>query len=110
MAEENDVHLVVLGFPKNMDNTLGERAEKTLAFQKRLQRDLYRVEVVLWDERLSTKGVERPLFEMGLDRKERKQYVDKMAAAYILQGYLDAHPLRKEDKPLDTTDHTPEAR
>lgn len=91
LAEENDVHTIVLGLPKNMNNTLGERAEKTMAFKKRLERDLYQVEIVLWDERLSTVGAEHPLMDMGMNRAKRKQYIDKMAAAYILQGYLDAH-------------------
>ena len=62
----------------------------TLAFKKRLERDLYQVEIVLWDERLSTVASERPLLEMGYDRHRRKKIVDNMAAAYILQGYLDA--------------------
>ena len=90
LTDENNIHTVVLGFPKNMDNSLGERAEKTLAFKKRLERDLYQVEIVLWDERLSTVASERPLLEMGYDRHRRKKIVDNMAAAYILQGYLDA--------------------
>lgn len=90
LADENGIHTVVLGYPKNMDNSVGERAEKTLAFKKRLERDLYQVEVILWDERLSTVASERPLLEMGYDRHKRKKIVDNMAAAYILQGYLDA--------------------
>ena len=90
LAEENDVHTIVLGYPKNMNNTAGERAEKTLAFKKRRERDLYQIEIVLWDERLSTTGASHPLAEMGMNRIKRKQYIDKMAAAYILQGYLDA--------------------
>ena len=97
LAQENDVHTIVLGFPKNMNNTLGPRAEATLNFKKRLERDLYQVEIVLWDERLSTIGAEHPLMEMGMTREKRKQYIDKMAAAYILQGYLDAHRPENED-------------
>ena len=97
LAQENDVHTIVLGFPKNMNNTLGPRAEATLNFKKRLERDLYQVEIVLWDERLSTIGAEHPLMEMGMNREKRKQYIDKMAAAYILRGYLDAHRPENED-------------
>ena len=97
LAQENDVHTIVLGLPKNMNNTLGARAEATLNFKKRLERDLYQVEIVLWDERLSTIGAEHPLMEMGMNREKRKQYIDKMAAAYILQGYLDAHRSENED-------------
>ena len=98
LAEENDVHKIVLGLPKNMNNTLGERAEKTLAFKRRLERDLYRVEILLWDERLSTRMAEKPLLERGLDRHQRKRVVDQIAAVYILQGYLDAQgaPGRRE--------------
>ncbi len=97
LAEENDVHKIVLGLPKNMNNTLGERAEKTLAFKRRLERDLYRVEILLWDERLSTRMAEKPLLERGLDRHQRKRVVDQIAAVYILQGYLDAQRARREE-------------
>ena len=97
LAQENDVHTIVLGLPKNMNNTLGARAEATLNFKMRLERDLYQVEIVLWDERLSTIGAEHPLMEMGMNREKRKQYIDKMAAAYILQGYLDAQRSENED-------------
>ncbi|HIR36012.1 MAG TPA: Holliday junction resolvase RuvX [Candidatus Faecimorpha stercoravium] len=98
LAEENDVHTIVLGLPKNMNNTLGERAEKTLAFKRRLERDLYQVEVLLWDERLSTRMAEKPLLERGLDRHKRKQVVDQIAAVYILQGYLDARKTQGENE------------
>lgn len=91
LCEENDVHQIILGLPKNMNDTLGERAEKTLAFKKRLERDLYQVEIILWDERLTTRQAERPLMEMGKDQKERKKVVDQLAAMLILQSYLDAH-------------------
>lgn len=89
LTEQYDVHTVVLGFPKNMNNTEGERCEKTLAFKKRLERDLYQVEIVLWDERLTTVSAEAPLKEMGVRRENRKQYIDQIAASIILQGYLD---------------------
>ena len=98
LAEENDVHTIVLGLPKNMNNTLGERAEKTLAFKRRLERDLYQVEILLWDERLSTRMAEKPLLERGLDRHKRKQVVDQIAAVYILQGYLDARKTQGENE------------
>ena len=103
LVKEFEVGAVVLGFPKNMNNTLGPRAEKTQAFQRRLNRDLYQVEVTLWDERLSTRAAESVLqmADMG-DRRQRKQYVDKMAAAYILQGYLDSlHNKKQSEKGHD---------
>ncbi|MCI8633174.1 MAG: Holliday junction resolvase RuvX [Lachnospiraceae bacterium] len=91
LCEENEVRTIVLGLPKNMNGSLGERAEKTLAFQKRLQRDLYQIEILLWDERLTTRQAEQPMIEVGMDRKKRKQVVDQLAAVLILQSYLDAH-------------------
>ena len=97
LCAEYNAERIVLGLPKNMNNTLGARAEATLNFKKRLERDLYQVEIVLWDERLSTIGAEHPLMEMGMNREKRKQYIDKMAAAYILQGYLDAQRSENED-------------
>ena len=98
LCEEYDVHTVVLGLPKNMNDTLGERAELTMEFQKRLQRDLYLVEVVLWDERLTTRQAEIPMLEAGMRYQKRKQVVDQMAAALILQSYLDAHQKQVKEK------------
>lgn len=89
IVEEQAVSLIVLGYPKNMNNTAGPRAEKSEAFKKRLERDLYQVEVLLWDERLTTREAEIPLLESRMNRGQRKKVVDKMAAALILQSYLD---------------------
>ena len=89
LCEENEIKLIVLGLPKNMNNTEGQRAEKSRAFKKRLERDLYLVDVLLWDERLTTREAEIPLLESGMRREQRKKVVDKMAAAIILQSYLD---------------------
>lgn len=94
LIEEYDVGEIVLGFPKNMNNTIGERAEKTLAFQEMLERRTG-LPVKLWDERLTTVEANRTLIEGGVRREERKQYVDKLAAVYILQGYLDYIGLQK---------------
>ena len=91
LCEEQDVHLVVLGNPIRLDGGNSTAAEKVKAFQKRLERDLYRVDVVLWDERLTTVQAERPLKDAGMDRIERKKVVDQMAAAIMLQAYLDVH-------------------
>ncbi len=89
LAKEYEVDRIVLGFPKNMNNTLGERAEKTLEFQAMLERRVG-LPVILWDERLTTVEAERTLMESGVRREERKKYVDKIAAVFILQGYLDS--------------------
>ena len=79
---------LVLGYPKNMNDTEGERVEKTLAFKEALERRTG-LEVILWDERMSTVASERVLMEGNVRREDRKTYIDKMAAAFILQGYLD---------------------
>ncbi len=74
-----------------MNNTLGERAEETKEFQAMLQRRTG-LEVVLWDERLTTMESERILQEGGVRRENRKERIDWMAATLILQSYMDAHP------------------
>lgn len=89
MIEEYQVERIVLGYPKNMNNTIGERAKATEEFKEALERRTG-LEVVLWDERLSTVEAERILMDSGVRRENRKQYVDKMAAAVILQNYLDS--------------------
>ena len=91
LAKEYGVEKFVLGYPKNMNNTEGERVEKTLAFKKRLEKEL-KLPVELWDERLSTVAAERSLLEADLSRAKRKKVIDKMAAMYILQSYLDSKP------------------
>lgn len=85
---EYEVKKIVLGYPKNMNDTLGERVEKTLAFKEMLERRTG-LEVELWDERLTTVEADAVMMEAGIRREDRKKYVDKIAAAFILQGYLD---------------------
>lgn len=89
IIDKYDIKTIILGYPKNMNNTLGPRCEKTIEFKERLHRNFKKIDIVLWDERLSTIASERNLFEMGLDFSERKEVIDKIAAVYILQGYLD---------------------
>lgn len=89
LIAEYQVTFLVLGFPKNMNNTIGERAEKSLAFKEMLERRTG-LPVVMWDERLTTVEANRTLMESGVRREKRKEYVDKLAAVYILQGYLDS--------------------
>ena len=91
LIEEYEVSFVVLGYPKNMNNTVGARAAATEEFKEHIERRTG-LEVILQDERLSTVESERILMESGVRREHRKEYVDKMAAAVILQSYLDAHP------------------
>ena len=89
LIREYGVESVVLGLPKNMNNTMGERAEKTLEFKEMLERRTG-LPVILWDERLTTVEAERTLIESKVRREDRKKYVDKIAAVFILQGYLDS--------------------
>lgn len=89
LVNEYGVEKIVLGFPKNMNNTIGERAERTLEFKEKLEKRVG-IPVVMWDERLSTASAERTLIENNVRREERKKYVDKIAAVFILQGYLDS--------------------
>lgn len=89
LVKEYEVETIVLGFPKNMNNTIGDRAEKSLELKEMLERRIG-IPVVMWDERLTTLSAERTLMESGVRRENRKQYVDKIAAVFILQGYLDS--------------------
>ena len=88
LIAEYDVGKIVLGFPKNMNNTLGDRAEKSLEFKATLERRTG-LEVIMWDERLSTVSAHKTMTEAGVRLEERGNYVDSIAAAIILQGYLD---------------------
>ena len=88
LAKEYQVERIVLGYPKNMNNTLGERIEKTMEFKEALERRTG-LPVILWDERLTTVEAERSLMESNVRRENRKQYVDQIATTFILQGYLD---------------------
>ena len=87
--------ILVLGYPKNMNNTVGDRAEKSLEFQKMLEKRTG-LPVVMWDERLTTVEAHRTMMESGVRREDRKKYVDKLAAVYILQGYLDHEGMKRE--------------
>ncbi len=86
---EYKVEKIVLGLPKNMNNTLGERGEKTLLFKQKLENRL-KIPVETWDERLSTVAAEQVLLEADMSRQKRKNVIDKLAATIILQNYLDA--------------------
>lgn len=85
---EYGVEEIVLGYPKNMNDSLGERVEKTLAFKEILERRSG-LAVHLWDERLTTVAADKAMMEAGIRREDRKEYVDQIAAVFILQGFLD---------------------
>lgn len=95
LIEEYEVEEIVLGLPKNMNNTLGERAELSLAFQEKLERRTG-LPVVMWDERLTTVAADRAMMEAGIRREDRRDHVDKIAACFILQGYLDSRQACEE--------------
>ena len=88
LCEQYGVERIVLGYPKNMNNTEGERCERTKEFKEMLERRTG-LEVILWDERLTTVAADMSMMEMGIRRENRKEYVDEIAAILILQGYLD---------------------
>ena len=96
LVKEYEVTAIVLGFPKNMNNTIGDRAEKSLAFKEMLERRTG-LDVFMWDERLTTAEAERTLMETGVRRENRKQFLDQMAAVLILQGYLDRMNMNKDE-------------
>lgn len=88
LAEEYEVEEIVLGFPKHMNNTVGERAEKSKEFAEMIKRRTG-LPVVLWDERLTTAAAHQSLIEGNMRREKRREVVDEIAAVLILQGYLD---------------------
>lgn len=94
IIKEYEIGTIVLGYPKNMDGSEGFRCEKTMRFKDKLGRNFKTIPIELWDERLSTIGAERSLLEGGLTRDKRKLVIDKMAAVFILQGYLDFNRIR----------------
>lgn len=88
LVKEYRVTEFVVGFPKNMNNTVGPRGEASIAYKEKLE-EAFSLPVTLWDERLTTMAAERVLIEADVRRKDRKKVIDKMAAVMILQGYLD---------------------
>ena len=89
LIKEYQVEEIVLGFPKNMNNTIGERAEKSLQLKETLERRC-KLPVIMRDERLTTVEANRTLMESKVRRENRSKYVDMIAAVFILQGYLDS--------------------
>lgn len=96
LITEYEVGEIVLGLPKNMNDTIGERAQLSLEFQEKLERRTG-LPVVMWDERLTTVAADKTMMETGIRREKRKEYVDKIAAVLILQGYLDYRSNKEND-------------
>ena len=89
LIQEYEVTEIVLGLPKNMNGTEGERVALTREFAEKLERRTG-LPVIFWDERLTTVAADKAMMEAGIRRERRKEYVDKIAASLILQGYLDS--------------------
>lgn len=89
LVKQYNVDKIVVGLPKNMNGTIGPRGEACQQFAENL-RELLQLDVVMWDERLSTMAAERLLISADVSRKKRKQVIDKMGAVVILQGFLDS--------------------
>ena len=89
LIKKEKITSIVLGLPKNMNGSIGERGQVTQEFAKNLE-EATNVPVILWDERLTTMQVERVLISADVSRNKRKKVVDKMAATIILQSYLDS--------------------
>lgn len=100
LVTEYEVTEIVLGFPKNMNNTIGERAEKSLAFKEMLERRTG-LPVVMWDERLTTVAANRTLIEGGVRRENRKDYVDMLAAVYICRDIWTAAKGHRMNKRIE---------
>ena len=93
LVKTQHVSKIVLGLPKNMNGSIGERGQVTQDFAKKLE-EATNIKVILWDERLTTMQVERVLIQADVSRNKRKKVVDKMAATIILQSYLDSSQAR----------------
>lgn len=89
IIQNENVGTVVIGLPKNMNNSIGFRGEASLKYKDALAERMPHLEIIMWDERLSTMAAERSLLEADVSRAKRKKVIDKMAAVFILQGYLD---------------------
>jgi putative Holliday junction resolvase len=96
ICQKSEVQCIVIGLPKNMNGSIGPQGKKVIAFKQRLADYMTGdIDIVLWDERLSTVAAQRSLIEADVSRAKRKKVIDKMAAVYILQGYLDSLRITK---------------
>ena len=87
LLKDYDVEEIVLGLPRNMNGTIGEKAREILRFKEKLE-EVVGIAVTLWDERLTTVAAQRALLEDDVSRKGRKKVIDKLAAVFILENYL----------------------
>jgi putative holliday junction resolvase len=94
IIKENEVDCIVVGLPKHMNGSIGERGEASQRFATYLENE-FGLPIIFWDERLTTMAAERVLLEADVSRKKRKKVIDKMAAVMILQGYLDSKQIQR---------------
>lgn len=99
LITQYQVGLVIIGLPKNMNGTIGPRGELVKKFAQDMAQAITNVEIAFWDERLSTVAAEKSLIAADVSRAKRRQVIDKMAAVFILQGYLDSLPHTKTTLP-----------
>ena len=90
IIKDNQVGTVVIGLPKNMNNSIGFRGEASIKYKEKLQESVPSIDIVMWDERLSTMAAERSLLEADVSSQQSKKVIDQMTAVFILQGYLDS--------------------
>lgn len=100
LARENEVERIVVGMPRSLDGSLGKQAQAVQSFVD-LLKEHTQLPVVAWDERLSTVAAERTMLEVGMKRDKRKKRRDSLAAAFILQGYLDRQKNRASGQSQD---------
>ncbi len=93
IIEEHEIIKIVIGLPKNMNNTLGEMAQEATQFAEFLEKET-QLPIVLWDERLTTVQAERSLIQAGLTRQKRQKSRDSIAAVFMLQSYVDAQDFK----------------
>lgn len=95
IINEKNIKRIVVGLPKNMNNTIGPRGQISIDFAELLKEKFPELEIVMWDERLTTVSATRVLLEADMSRKKRKTVIDKVAAVFILQNYLDMQSSKK---------------
>ncbi|MFD1408917.1 Holliday junction resolvase RuvX [Kroppenstedtia eburnea] len=96
LIEDYEVEALVVGLPRNMDGSIGAKGEACRQLGRELE-ERFQIPVELWDERLSTVAVERTLIDADLSRRKRRKVVDRMAASWILQGYLEARRRNRDE-------------
>ena len=106
IIKDNQVGTVVIGLPKNMNNSIGFRGEASIKYKEKLQESIPSIDIVMWDERLSTMAAERSLLEADVSRQKRKKVIDKMAAVFIFTRLFRFYSIKEK---LKMTEHNHDA-